>query len=342
MKSVGRNMKKKMEQSDIDFVLIWVDDSDVAWQKSKAKYKGEAEKFNINNVRYRDWGTLKYWFRAVEKYAPWVRKIHFVTCGHVPKWLNLNHPKLNFVKHEEYISKQYLPTFSANPIELNLHRIKDLADKFVFFNDDYFINAPVQPNDFFINGLPCDAAILNPQNMDRFGIPNIVVNDLGVIEYYFDFKEQFKKNISKWINLKYGKLLVRTMLLLPWMKYVGFYEPHLPNSFLKQTYFEVWKNEKELLEETSSHKFRDDRDVNQWLMRYWQLAKGDFVPRNPKIGRMFSVADGVDSICNAIDQQKYKLICINDSEKIQDIEKMKDKILKSFDKKLKNKSRFEL
>ena len=73
-----------------------------------------------------------------------------------------------------------------------------------------------------------------------------------------------------------------------------------------------------------------------------QLAKGDFVPRNPKIGRMFSVADGIMPICNAIDEQKYKLICINDSEKIQDIEKMKDKILKSFDKKLKNKSRFEL
>lgn len=341
MKSVGRSMNKKMEQSDIDFVLIWVDDTDVEWQKSKAKYKGEAEKFNINNVRYRDWGTLKYWFRAVEKYAPWVRKIHFVTCGHVPKWLNLNHPKLNFVKHEDYIPKQYLPTFSANPIELNLHRIKDLADKFVFFNDDYFINAPVCPDDFFKNGLPCDAAILNPQNMDRFGIPNIVVNDLGIIEYYFEFKKQFKENISKWINLKYGKLLVRTMLLLPWMKYVGFYEPHLPNSFLKQTYFEVWKNEKELLEETSSHKFRDDRDVNQWLMRYWQLAKGDFVPRNPKIGRMFSVADGIMPICNAIDEQKYKLICINDSEKIQDIGTMKDKILKSFDKKLKNKSRFE-
>lgn len=335
-------MRNNFEQSDIDFVLIWVDDTDVEWQKSKAKYKGEAEKFNINNVRYRDWGTLKYWFRAVEKYAPWVRKIHFVTCGHVPKWLNLEHPKLNFVKHEDYIPLQNLPTFSANPIELNLHRIKDLSEKFVFFNDDYFINAPVRPEDFFINGLPCDAAILNPQNMDRFGISNIVVNDLSIIEYYFDFKKQFKKNINKWINLKYGKLLLRTILLLPWMKYVGFYEPHLPNSFLKQTYFEVWSREKELLEETSSHKFRDDRDVNQWLMRYWQLAKGNFIPRTPKIGKMFNVANGVEDICEAIENQKYKLICINDSEKICDIEVMKKKIIKSFEKRLTAKSEFEL
>ena len=131
-------MDKKYNQSDIDFVLIWVDDSDIEWQKSKARYKGEELKFNVNDVRYRDWGTLKYWFRAVEKYAPWVHKIHFVTCGHVPEWLNLNHPKLNFVKHEDYIPAEFLPTFSSHAIELNLHRIKGLANKFVYFNDDTF------------------------------------------------------------------------------------------------------------------------------------------------------------------------------------------------------------
>lgn len=335
-------MKKKMEQSDIDFVLIWVDDSDVEWQKSKSKYKGEAEKFNINNVRYRDWGTLKYWFRAVEKYAPWVRKIHFVTCGHVPKWLNLNHPKLNFVKHEDYIPKEFLPTFSSHPIELNLHRIKGLSEKFVYFNDDTFLNAPVSPTDFFKDGLPCDVAVLNIQNMDRFGIPNIVVNDLSIIEYYFDFKEQFKKNINKWINIKYGKLLLRTILLLPWMKYVGFYEPHLPNSYLKKTFSRVWNQEKELLEKTCRNKFRNDLDVNQWIMRYWQLASGDFFPRNPRIGKMFDVSQEFSQIATSIKNQTYKMICINDSEQIEDIDAMKKDLNYSFYSRLSKKSEYEL
>ena len=100
---------------EIDFVLIWVDGNDMEWQKTKAQYRGD-EQFNQNNVRYRDWDILHYWFRGVEKFAPWVRKVHFVTCGHVPQWLQLEHPKLNFVKHEEYIAGEYLPTFSANPI----------------------------------------------------------------------------------------------------------------------------------------------------------------------------------------------------------------------------------
>ena len=335
-------MNKEFKTSDIDFVLIWVDDTDPEWIKSKQSFKNDSEQYNLNNVRYRDWDTLKYWFRAVEKYAPWVRKIHFVTCGHTPKWLNLKHPKIHFVKHKDYIPEEYLPTFSANPIELNLHRINDLSDKFVYFNDDCFLNDYVTPEDFFINDLPCDCAILNLQNMDRLGIPNIVVNDLCIIEDYFDFKKQFIEFKSKWLNLKYGKLLLRTLMLLPWAKYVGFYEPHLPNSFLKKTFFDVWDKETELLGKVSSHKFRSDSDVNQWLMRYWQLASGKFVPRTPGIGKMFSVNGQLQEIITSIMKHKYKLICINDSEKIQDISRQKNEIINAFQLMLPDKSKFEI
>ena len=115
---------------------------------------------DTRNVRYRDWDTLKYWFRGVEKYAPWVNKIHFVTYGHLPKFLNTNNPKLNIVNHKDFIPKEYLPTFSANPIELNLHRIKDLSEQFVFFNDDMFVINKVKSTDFFKNGKPRDMASL--------------------------------------------------------------------------------------------------------------------------------------------------------------------------------------
>ena len=122
----------------IDFVIMWVDGSDPKWLQEKNKYS--TNKIDVDDAinRYRDMGTLKYWFRSVEKYTPWVNKIHFITCGHLPDWLNTNNPKLNIVKHEDYIPKEYLPTFSANPIELNLHRINELEEKFVLFNDEIF------------------------------------------------------------------------------------------------------------------------------------------------------------------------------------------------------------
>lgn len=104
------------EKADIDFVILWVDDQDPIWIEDKNKYKGQQGNHTNNEVRYRDWQNLKYWFRAVEKYAPWVRKIHFVTCGQKPEWLNINHPKLNLVDHKDYIDEKYLPTFSSHTI----------------------------------------------------------------------------------------------------------------------------------------------------------------------------------------------------------------------------------
>ena len=68
--------------------------------------------------RYRNWENLQYLFRGIEKFAPFVNKVHFITEGHLPKWLNVNHPKLNIVKHSEYIPEVFLPTFSAIPIDI--------------------------------------------------------------------------------------------------------------------------------------------------------------------------------------------------------------------------------
>ena len=87
---------------DIDFVVLWVDGSDSIWQAEKAKYQGKTLDDSNSENRFRDWGLMPYWFRAVEQFAPWVRKIHFVTCGHVPEFLNLAHPKLHHVKHAEF------------------------------------------------------------------------------------------------------------------------------------------------------------------------------------------------------------------------------------------------
>ncbi len=327
--------------SDIDFVMIWVDGNDLEWRKTKAKYSGNEDKFNINDVRYRDWDILHYWFRAVEKYAPWVRKVHFVTCGHVPQWLQLEHPKLHFVKHSEYIAAEHLPTFSANPIELNLHRIEGLSEKFVFFNDDMFLTAPVTEEDFFQNGLPRNIAVLNPPTANRYGIATIIMNDLGVIADHFSFTESLKANWRKWFHPVYGRQILRTLLMLPWRRYLGFYDAHLPAPFLKRTFAEVWEQEEALLNKVSSHRFRDDSDLNQYVMTYWQIATGNFAPGDPGIGKMYDVGTQIDTITDVIRNQKKKMICVNDSERIADFTELQEQLVKAFDSVLGEKSTFE-
>ena len=330
---------KNMRESDIDFVIIWVDGNDPEWRAERAKY--QKKKSDSDESRYRDWGILKYWFRTVELYAPWVRKIHFVTNGQRPEWLNLDNSKLNFVKHSDFIPSQYLPTFSSHTIELNLHRIPGLADKFVYFNDDMYINKPVMQEDFFKGDKPCDCAILSTIKIERNGISSIVLNNLKIINDHFNFRSTFKNNLTKWINLKYGRQLFRTMLLLPWHYFVGFYEMHIPYSYKKSVYDEVWYREGTVLDTTCRHRFRDDSDVNQWLIRYWILAKGEFYPRSSQIGKLYFVNESTSEVCEEISGHKHKMFCISDSDAIKNFELCKQGVQRAFELEYPKKSQFE-
>ena len=57
---------------DIDFVVLWVDGNDPEWRAEKAKYQGAVTDDSNSVNRFRDWGLMPYWFRAVEKFTPWV------------------------------------------------------------------------------------------------------------------------------------------------------------------------------------------------------------------------------------------------------------------------------
>ncbi len=69
-------MKNTME-NPIDFVITWVDGQDKSWRRQRDSYS-HTEGEDDSEVRYRDWGILRYWFRGVEQFAPWVGTIHFV------------------------------------------------------------------------------------------------------------------------------------------------------------------------------------------------------------------------------------------------------------------------
>ncbi len=329
------------ENYDIDFVVPWVDGSDPKWIESFNKYCPESKKIlDVSEERYRDYGLLKYWFRGVEKFAPWVRKIHFITCGQKPEWLNLDNPKLHWVKHADYIRAEYLPVFSSHPIEIGMRAIPDLAEHFVYFNDDFFLVAPVKKEFFFKKGLPCDSAILNALSATKMS--HIVFNDLLLINKTFDRNTVLKSNLSKWINPIYGSSLFRTFCLFPWKLFTGFHDPHWAYSYLKTTLEEVWGEFPQELEATMNSKFRSDLDLNQWLFRYWQLCKGNFVPQSPKKGKAyFDMTYSAEKICAAIKSPRIKEIVLNDND-VPDFEQKMEKITQGFHEILPEKSSFEV
>lgn len=332
-----------MNEFPIDFVVPWVDPSDPEWQKDFIKHKKEAGLYtDASENRYRDWGLFKYWFRGVEKHAPWVNKIHLITSGHYPEWLNLEHPKINLVNHKDYIPKEDLPTFSANPIEINIHRIESLTEHFVYFNDDIFIKAPLIPKHFFKNGLPCDSAIFT--TFSGTGFTRFVINSNIVVNKYKNKVATLKEKPLNWFNPKYGPQLIRTFLLLPWREFTGFYDYHLANAYLKSTFEEVWGKEYQLLKDTSSRKFRHSLDLNQAVFRNWQLVNNSFHPISKhNLGDNLAVGrDSIEKIISTLKSSKKPLICLNDSiEVAQDIETTMYTLIHTFEELFPEKSSFE-
>lgn len=335
-----------MSDKNIDFVLTWVDGSDKNWLSEKEKYQTkESNMFHkdASVSRYRDWDNLRYWFRGVEKFAPWVNKIFFVTWGHVPSWLNINDPKIEIVKHSEFIPEKYLPTFNINAIENNFHRIQGLSEQFVYFNDDMFLINPVKKSDFFIDNKPVDNAVLTAHcysRKDTLILTPIV--DIGVINEHFSFHKVLKDNFYGWFNPIYGKGMLQNIILSSCPRFPGISQHHLPTALLKRTYEEIWKKEEALLDETCLNKFRSITDVNQWLFREWQIASNNFIPRNVK-GKSFAISNNnKENVFKYINSSKGKMICINDG-KIEDSEfqVIRDEVKTAFDKILGEKSSYE-
>lgn len=339
------------DMSQVDIVLRWVDDTDKEWLSEKRKYKlidqgitDENVISDTSDIRYRDWNLLRFWFRGVEKFAPWVNKIFFVTCnGQKPSWLKTDHSKLRMVDHKEFIPEEWLPTFSSRTIDFNIYRIPDLSEQFVFFDDDMFIIKPTKDADFFQNGLPCDSMVFNAITAACDDVINTnIYNDMAIINRHFD-KSNFNRleRQKMWYTPKYGKYLYKNIVLAPWTYYTGFQDFHLPEGFLKSTYREMWEKENEWLSETCSHKFRKTSDVNQWLIRYWQLVGKKFVPRSVNVGQYYELSDDNTAIVESIRKQKTKLLCINEGN-VTDFEAEKKKLQEAFSSILPEKSEYEL
>ena len=104
--------------------------------------------------RFRDWGTLPYLLRGIQKHMPYIQNVYLVVSreSQVPEWVDRGNLKI--VLHQDIIPAEYLPTFNCNTIELFLHRIPGISQEFLNFNDDMFPMRDSKAEDFFRDGKP--------------------------------------------------------------------------------------------------------------------------------------------------------------------------------------------
>lgn len=329
---------------EIDFVVTWVNMDDPEWRAEFEKYseRKDNEKNGVSKARFRDYGFLKYWFRGIEKFAPWVRKIHFISSGNPPEWLDLSNPKLHIVRHDDYIPSEFLPTFNSVVIERYIHRIPGLADHFVYFNDDFYIIRRVNKERFFLNGLPRDIAAFqyNPSWSQFY---KRIKNNIRIINQHFDKKKVMEQFHDKWFDKGYGSKARMNYLLRPYGKFITLRIPHNAQPYLKHTFEEVWEAAGDELTKTSVNKFRKVTDYTPELFRTWQICRGNFMPYNTyKDTKMFPLMIKSKQAVKAIRNQEYSLICLNDNIHIRKYDEVMSDIGNAFESILPEKSNFEI
>lgn len=337
----------------IDFVVTWLDSNDPEWQNNYNKYKGITSEGDQNAARFRDWNLFHYWFRAVENYAPWVNKVYLITNGTFPKWINPNCPKLVLVKHSDYIPNELLPTFNSCTIELHMNKIPGLSEHFVYFNDDFYLNAPIEPTYYFREGLPCDSnkeTIFNVPIYDSIGkfyIYPSMLADIGVINRNFNRRISVKQSRKRWYgrHLGLGGLLTSIFITMHKQKrFVGFNWKHVEQPYLKSVLNECWEKESEILTKSCS-RFREEVILNPYFFRYWQFASNRFYPvKLNTIAKYRLLEKDIPKILKDLKEDRIKSICLNDTPLCtkEDFNKYKDILDIAFNKKFPYKSSFEI
>lgn len=135
-------------QFPIDAVYTWVNAADPAWRSSAAQFR---DLIAIDPDRFVQSEELRYSLRSLEFFAPWIRRVHVLTNCAPPAWF-VPSDRIRWIDHRDVIPAEYLPLFNSDAIETFLHRLPDLAEHFIYLNDDFLLADSVFPRTFFTWG----------------------------------------------------------------------------------------------------------------------------------------------------------------------------------------------
>ena len=311
-------------QADIDLVYLWVDGSDPIWRAKRNAFIGETENSSSVNCegRYANNDELKYSVRSIEMYAPWIRKIFIVTDEQTPIWIDTSNPKVKIVDLKDILPAECLPCFNSSLIEKFYHRIPDLSEKFLYANDDMFINKNVTPNDFFTSeGLPIIRLTRKPFRKLR----------------WFWREKVCKKPLKN-----YSKMIDRSSRLVE--KKYGIYYTGMPHhnidAYLKSDYQRIV--EKDFANEFSANNqnhMRSDTDIHRSIISYAVLAEKRGLLRYVTQNESMLVRIHKKNDYEKFENKGPLFFCMNDSEYASDSDRKKSKEM--LEKLFPKKSQFE-
>jgi hypothetical protein len=224
-------------EEPVDVVYTWVDDTDPVWIEDFRRHSPETKDETVKATKnFRSHNELYFSTQLVLKHMPWIRDIVIVTCGQKPLLAPHVDERTRIVSHAEIFEDQtHLPTFSSLSIECHLHRIPGLSENFIYFNDDI---------------LPCRQIPIDllrgSHGLGTFSFENKIIGQPPTV--IWDNWQFLLWSTDRALAHVYGEAQRRAVC----------HTPQWYNKTFVEIAFDRWKN---LLQSTSSHRFKQKGDV---------------------------------------------------------------------------------
>lgn len=277
--------------SDIDAVITWVDGSDPAHRAKLDAYlqaSGLAGHGSAAPTRFGDCNEVEFCVASLLRHAPWLRRIHIVADAQAPAFLERLQGtalagRVRVVDHRDFFQgfEQHLPTFSNRSIECLMWRLPDLAERFIYFNDDFQLLGPVEPTDFFHE----DGIVLRGQWRRQSALKRSLRAGLNRLRRVFGAAAPRPGNhAAQALSARLAGMGDRYLQA-----------PHVPHPMRRSVLAECFNRHPEWLAANVRHRLREDSQfVTTALAAHLELAAGSARVDN-RLGSLRLQADSRDA-----------------------------------------------
>lgn len=290
----------------IDFVIPMVFDDDPQWRSDFLRLKRIYHDAAYYTACWRSWGTEQLLIKAVRKYMPWVGTIHVLLASEsqVRGWMK--DEDIHIVFHRDFIPVQFLPTFNSNTIEMFLHKIPGLSERFIYGNDDVYPLSPLGEEYFFKDGKPCQIYVEKDFPKDPNIFEQFVIN--GLVMIAADFGLDYS---GKWL-----------------------YGGHSLSPFLKSTCEKVWELHGEKILATITPE-RSPGNFNQYIYAFYQHFSKNYCFNIPHRVLLTALLPD-EKLASIISKDDVGVVCINDYEGVSDFPSYRKIVYEALENKIIN------
>ena len=296
----------------MDVVIPYVDTAKPRWRELCDEYRIKEGLGPLGGAYARDYGTLKYLLRSIEKNLSGAERVFLVVQDEdqVPDWIK----NVEVVYHRDYIPTEFLPTFNPHLIEAFYPFIENLGNNYLNVDDDMFFINWVEPERYFRGGLPV--------------MPNLTIDGRSYLEGY---------GPGFGVNLDNGLLIERTY---------GepnkiYFPPHFPAPHVKRfDSMTLFKNLEYIKASFSMSRFSHPGNIAVLEMMANVVKRcGKYYADNTCINGWFYT-----QISETTDFRRFedaRVVCFNDLDEIENFELVKKNFTDFLERKFPDPSRYE-